>query len=418
MPALSIMFKTVSSSCNLDCSYCYYRESHAPKGKTNTTALCVLEKLIPEYMDYVADTRAASIGWQGGEPTLAGLNFFEEIVRLEKAHAHPGTVISNDLQTNGTRLDGNWAAFLKQYDFLVGVSLDGPEEIHDQLRTDRRGNGTFRAAMDGARILLQYGVDLNILCVVAPHNLQYPGALLDFYRGAGFSHVQFMPAMTFQATDPDTPAGYLITPEEYGSFLTALFDAWYRDGLPTTSVRTFDNLLQSYLQIPNDLCIHADTCDSGLVVEHNGDVFPCDFHLHEQHKLGNILSRPLISMVNSPERLAFIRQKKPLPGQCRKCPWVAYCKGGCPRNRTHAETMGPDFFCGAYRRLFAHAHERLERLRDKIRNKTIYLAKTNQMKALNAPSPGRNDPCPCGSGRKHKTCCGNPAQEQCYLFQF
>ncbi|MCP4606704.1 MAG: anaerobic sulfatase maturase [Proteobacteria bacterium] len=413
------MFKTVSSNCNLDCSYCYFRESLEGDRVGREIDREMLERFVPEYLDYTADTKGASFGWQGGEPTLAGLDFFRWVVELQARHAWPGTVLSNDLQTNGVLIDDEWAGFFKQYNFLVGVSLDGPEEIHDALRKDRGGRGTFNRVMAGIDALRRRDVELNILCVIGPHNVRAAESMFDFFYREGFTHVQFMSAMNFQAVDPGTPATYLINPEEFGIFMIQSFDAWYRSGRPGVSIRTFDNFLKSYIGTENDLCIHSNRCDSGFVVEHNGDVYPCDFYIHPDFSLGNISSSSLGSMARGEKRAAFIRRKHNLPAECEACKWKVYCKGGCPRNQIPVDraTVAPDIFCRGYKRFFEHAHIRFQSLAEQMNRRATYFKEIDRMKADGLRLPGRNDPCPCNSGRKHKSCCGDPALNQSYLFK-
>lgn len=416
MPPLSVMFKTVSTDCNLDCAYCYYRESLEGVRARRRLDLRLLERFIPAHMAYVADVGMASVSWQGGEPTLAGLPFFEKVVSLQTAHARPGTVISNALQTNGILLDDAWGAFLGHHHWLVGVSLDGPEAVHDALRRDRGGRGSFARVMRGIEVLRRHRVEFNILCVVGPHNVERAGELMAFFRGQGFSHVQFIPAMDFQATEPDRPATFLITPIQYGAFLVEAFEAWYQSGLPTVSIRTFDNFLQSLTGLPNELCVHADTCDAGIVIEADGFVYPCDFFIHPAWRLGNVLETPMAELVAHPVRRAFVAGKRPLPEACAACEWLHLCKGGCSRNRRTTETgSGPDHFCESYRQLFRHASDRLGTLAGAIRNKQRYLGLL-EIEPGRAQRTGRNDPCPCGSGWKHKACCANPAQARSYLF--
>jgi uncharacterized protein len=419
MPPLSIMFKTVSTDCNLDCSYCYYQESLEGTRLRRRIDRRMLETLIPQYMDYVADARHASLAWQGGEPTLAGLDFFRWMVALEAEHARPGTVIDNALQTNATLIDDAWSSFLAEYRFLVGVSLDGPEQIHDAERRDRGGHGSFRRVMSGIETLRRHGVELNILCVVGPHNINRAGELLRFFRREGFGDLQFIPAMDFQAMEPEKPPAYLIEPAAYGDFLVELFEEWYGDGAPRLSIRIFDNFLQSYLAVPNDLCVHGDACDAGLVVEHNGEVYPCDFYVHPRWQLGNINSTPLREILENPERAAFVGQKQPLPAACQACEWRAVCKGGCPRNRARFEdgSEGPDYFCDSYKRFFQHGHSRLQRLRERVQNRFRALEHLDLIESAQRPRPGRNAPCPCGSGHKQKACCADPRLADSYVFR-
>ncbi|MBI5284880.1 MAG: anaerobic sulfatase maturase [Chloroflexi bacterium] len=370
MPHLPLMFKTVSTDCNLDCTYCYYRQSLEGTRVRRRVQETMLSHLLPEYMDYVADVGVASFGWQGGEPTLMGLDFFRRLVALqERAAKGRSMVISNALQTNATLVDDEWARFFADFQFLIGVSLDGPEWVHDVDRRDRGGHGTFRRVMSGIDAVRRAGVDLNILCVVGPHNVGRASELLAFYRQEGLTHLQFIPAMDFQAMEPERPPAYLITPEEYGEFLEVLFDEWYGTaGAPSVSIRIFNNFLQSFLGIANDLCVHGDRCDAGLVIEHNGDVYPCDFFIDPRWKLGNVLQQPLSAIASSADRRAFIGQKQPLPQECARCEYVAFCKGGCPRNRLQGMDNSelPDYFCASYKRFFAHASGRLRALQERM----------------------------------------------------
>jgi serine-type anaerobic sulfatase-maturating enzyme len=415
MPPLSVLFKTVSTDCNLDCSYCYYRTSLEATRARRRIDPAMLERFIPEYMEYVADVKMASMAWQGGEPTLAGLPFFERITSLQSRSARPGTVISNSLQTNAVLLTDEWGRFLKEHNFLVGVSLDGPRELHDRPRTYRNGRGTFDLVMRGVDVLRRYGVEFNVLCVIGPHNVRYANRLMAFFRSEGFSNIQFIPAMGFQASDPESPASYLITPVEYGEFLVAAFDLWYGQGAPSLSIRIFDNFLQSYLGIPNDLCVHADRCDAGIVVEYDGSVYPCDFYVHPNWKLGNVFEMSLDQIARSASRTAFMHRKLPLPEECGACEWLKVCKSGCPRNRV-GDIGGdqPEYFSASYKRFFAHADSRLRDLKRAIENRWRFI----DFKATAPGSArvlGRNDLCPCGSGRKVKRCCDGPAMTS-YLF--
>ena len=409
MPPLSVMFKTVSTDCNLDCAYCYYRESLEGTRVRRRIEPRLLETFIPQYMAYVADTGVASFAWQGGEPTLAGLPFFERVVALQAAHARPGTTISNALQTNGLLLDDAWGQFLETYGFLVGVSVDGPQEIHDAQRKAKSGRGSFDLVMRGVDVLRRHGIEHNALCVLGPHNVEHPRELMRFYREQGFSHVQLIPCMDFQAMEAEKPPAFQVTPDQYGAFLTAAFDEWHQGGGPTLSVRIFDNFLQSHVGVPNDLCVHADSCDAGIVVEYNGDAYPCDFYVHPKWKLGNVVEQPLRDVLYSPIRAAFVRQKHPLPAECAACEWLNVCKSGCPRNR---DGDAPDYFCQSYKTLFRHADDRLRALGARVERRRKYLHAIQLNPAL---EKRRNDACPCGSGQPQKRCCGVP--ETSYLFR-
>ena len=412
MPPLALMFKTVSSSCNLDCSYCYYRASLEGERVHREVDRAMLSHLIPQYLRYVADTGYASIGWQGGEPTLMGVDFFRWLMELEGAHAPAGMVVANTLQTNGVLIDDQWAQLLSEYHFLVGVSLDGPETVHDAVRTTRGGVGTFHRVMRGIEHLRRHQAAVNILCVIGPHNIGDPEDLFRFFHREGFRYLQLLPAMDFQATDATTAARYLISAEAYGAFLCRTFDEWWNGGYPTVSVLSFDALLQALLRLPQDLCIHAPRCSSALVVEWNGDTYPCDFFIHGDHYLGNVLETPVEALANHAARARFIQQKQDLPGECAACRWRHLCHGGCPRNRVGMEGT-PEVFCSSYRALFEHAGERLERLAERV----LRVRRFREHRARRPAERGeRNQPCPCGSGRKLKSCCGDPRLQGSYVF--
>ena len=412
------MFKTVSG-CNLDCNYCYYRRSVAGSGPAMHVRRDVIEAFMPAYMRHVADSHQASLSWQGGEPTLAGLDFFREAVSTEARFAIPPMSINNALQTNGVLIDDTWAEFLAEYNFLVGVSLDGPEPVHDVTRKDVGGSGSFRRVMGGIRALKRHSVDTNILCVLTQHNVRRAGELADFFLSEGLGYLQFMPGMAFKSSEPQAPASYLVSADEYGSFLTELFDLWYGSGVPSFSVRAFNNILQSLLGDGNDLCVHAEDCHAGLLVECNGDVYPCDFYIHPHWKLGNVLTHSLEDMAGGAKLREFSLRKRLLPPTCEKCDYVSLCRGECPRNRVPATdgTPGPGYFCASYKRLFRHSLPRFRELAGRLANYRRYtqMRKTSGNR-MAAPLVGHTG-CPCGSGRSYGTCCGDPALARSYLLR-
>ncbi|MBW4839254.1 MAG: radical SAM protein, partial [Paenibacillaceae bacterium] len=242
---LGVMWKTVSEDCNLACDYCYYSTCGGKPGpKINRIDSALLDKFIKDYMQY--SQGAATFAWQGGEPLLAGLDFFQEVVYRQTLHAPPHTIISNSLQTNATLVDDRWAAFFRTYQFLIGVSLDGPKEIHDSRRVNAAGKGSFDRAMAGIGHLRKHQVDFNILTVIHKGNVDQAKTLMAFYRENGFNFVQFIPCMDFRSQQVDQPGEYEITPQEYGDFLCEIFDEWYNDGNPEVSIRFFDNMLGVY----------------------------------------------------------------------------------------------------------------------------------------------------------------------------
>ena len=400
---LGVMWKTVSEDCNLACDYCYYsRIAGKIAGKVKRIEFTVLEKFIKEYMQM--STGVASFAWQGGEPLLAGLDFFEEVVRLQAKYAPENTTISNAIQTNATLVTEEWAHFFKKYDFLVGVSMDGPKEIHDKRRVTHGGVGSFDRVMRGVEHLRKHGVDFNILTVIHEGNVTHAKDLVEFYESEGFTYVQFIPCMDFRAQETNKPPTYLITPQQYGQFLCDAFDVWYNDGNPRFSVRFFDNMLSVYVGQEPELCIHRQTCPKTLVLEQNGDAYPCDFFISEDYRLGNVGVDSLTDILGNYVYGQFLSKKPTLPVKCTSCEFLNLCHGGCPRNRIWKATrdeVDPDYFCESYIQIYRYAHERMVNLATHVRTRMLhqYLTAGNK-------EPGRNDVCICGSGKKYKKCCG------------
>lgn len=400
---ISVMWKTVSEACNLACNYCYYSRCGGRPGKFNRIEDEVLEKFIKEYMEI--SKGVATFAWQGGEPLLAGLDFFEKVVALQAKYAPKNTIISNSLQTNGTLITEEWARFFKKYNFLIGVSLDGPKEINDARRVTGSGAGSYELIMKGINILRKHKVDFNILTVVHETNVHRAKELLDFYEKEDFKFVQFIPAMNFLAQETDAQGNYLITPKEYGDFLCEAFDAWYNDGYPNTSIRFFDNMLNVYLHREAELCVHRKTCAKTIVLEQNGDAYPCDFFINDRYKMGNVGKDRLIDILNSPIYNDFLQLKPKLPESCQSCEFINLCHGGCPRNRTWSfgenETLvDVDYFCQSYKQIYSYAHERMEIVAQNVKKRWLkeYIQSGSKL-------PERNEVCFCGSGKKFKKCC-------------
>ena len=368
---VSVMWKTVSEDCNLACDYCYYSTCGGQPGKINRIQSPLLDTFMKGYMRQTSGV--AAFAWQGGEPLLAGLGFFEEVVSLQAKYAPPHTIISNSLQTNGTLLTDRWAAFLKRYNFLVGLSLDGTQEIHDRRRVDALGQGSFNRVMKGIGHLRRHGVEFNILTVIHKGNVNSAAELLAFYAREDFNFVQFIPCMDFRSQETDRPGVYEITPEEYGKFLIEAFDLWYNNGSPLMSIRFFDNMLGIYMNNEADMCIHRSTCPAMLVLEQNGDAFPCDFFINEEWKLGNVGEHLLDELLSSPIFREFESLKPRLPEPCQTCEWMSLCHGGCPRNRVwsgNRMSSDPDYFCAAYKMIYTHAGERMKLLAARLRMST------------------------------------------------
>lgn len=394
------MFKTVSQNCNLNCKYCYY-SSIVGRHNDKKLSLETVDKLISEYMKKTNGT--ASFIWQGGEPLLAGLDFFNEVVYLQSKYAQPNTIISNSIQTNGTLINREWANFFKKYNFVVGISVDGPGHLHDIKRKTYNGEGSFELVMSGVQQLRDSRVDFNVLTVLHQGNIDKSEELMAFYKDEMFTSIQFVPCMDFKSQDPKKPANYMITPKQYGDFLCNVFDIWYKDGSPCISIRLFENLLQAFLNRDPECCLNRKTCPVTLIVEATGDAYPCDYFINEEYKLGNINENSLDEIVNNTKYEIFLNYKKNLPNKCIKCNYLNLCNGGCPRNRNTdtPDYIGIDYFCESYLQLFNYVYYRLSVLERKIR-----LSWIQQYKKENNILPGRNDKCICGSEKKYKSCCG------------
>ncbi len=403
---ISVMWKTVSNTCNMACDYCYFEGSNEQRIADTRISDSVLEAFMKPYMK--GTDGVATFAWQGGEPLLAGIDFFHKVIELQAKYAPPQTSISNSLQTNGTLINEQWARFFKKYNFLIGVSIDGPKEIHNQHRPLGSGHGSFDKIMQGMKWLRKYKVNFNILTVVHADNVDRADELMTFYEQEHFDYIQFIPCMDFTARNNQQAASYAITPEQYGDFLCRAFDRWISNGRPTSSIRFFDNLLSLYVNHRMESCIHSTECSKTLILESNGDAYPCDFYMGEEYKLGNVKHDPLQSIIAHPAYKQFHSLKRQLPEACRTCEFLSLCHGGCPRNRssinaTHinaTQPVLPDYFCASYRQIYAYSKERLQTLAQSLRQEWKL-----QYTSYGHPLPKRNSPCYCGSGKKFKHCC-------------
>jgi uncharacterized protein len=459
-----LLAKPTGAVCNLDCAYCFFlsKEELYP-GSTFRMGDEVLEAYIRQLLEAQAGPETV-VAWQGGEPTLMGLEFFERSVALVEKHRRRNQQVSHTIQTNGTRLDDAWCAFFKQHGFLVGLSVDGPRAMHDAYRVNKGGVGSFDEVMRGWDRLRSHGVDVNILCTVHAANGDHPVDVYRFFRDAlGASFIQFIPIVE-RATPqslplvnkgwrgrarlkPDvakdgaeagrplyTQAGGLVSqrsvrPAQWGRFLCAVFDEWVRRDVAKVFVQTFDVALGSWLGQHN-LCIVSPTCGHSLALEHNGDLYSCDHYVEPGFLLGNILDAPLADLVRSEKQQAFGQDKyDSLPKYCRECEVLFACYGECPRNRfieTPDGEPGLNYLCQGYKAFFTHVTEPMNVMADLLRNgqpATGVMEWSLAREGGAGPSTrsgrrpakngsrgvGRNDPCPCGSGRKFKRCHGAAA---------
>jgi uncharacterized protein len=358
----SLLIKPSGPDCNLDCTYCFYldRAKLFPETKKHRMSLSTLEEVTKQTMQQGGSQ--ISLAWQGGEPTLMGLPFFRKAVEFQQKYGG-GKTVGNGFQTNGLLLDKEWAAFFKKYNFLVGLSLDGPDHIHDRYRTAKGGQGSWKQVEESARMLLDVGVTTNALVVVNDYSVNFPKEIYAYHKALGLNYMQFIPCVETDPKDPTKAASYSVTAEKYGEFLTKVFDLWHADiadGVASTSVRYFDSVFHSYVGLEAPDCTLLKSCGAYLVVEHTGDVYACDFFVENQWKLGNIRTHKLETMLNSPRQQEFGDMKAAVPVECTTCEWLNKCRGGCTKDRVRdPQDNGSNHFCESYKIYFAHADKNL-----------------------------------------------------------
>ena len=432
------MTKPVGPICNLDCKYCFYleKESLYP-GKSNWRMPDdVLDRYVRQYIES-QETPEVTFAWQGGEPTLMGVDFFRRAVELQQKYAN-GRKISNTFQTNGTLLDDEWGAFLKEYNFLIGLSIDGPRHFHDKYRVDKQGNPTFDAVMRGIGFLKKHAVEFNTLCVVNRFNSKAPLEVYDFLKTAGSGYIQFIPLVERVGTEqmfaepPLLPilnqpvgsasadaasavTGWSVEPEQYGKFLCEIFDYWVRHDVGRVFVQIFDVQLGIWMGMPSSLCVFMETCGNALAMEHNGDLYSCDHYVYPRYKLGNVMADDMAVMSASEQQRKFGADKRDtLPEYCQKCDVRFACNGECPKHRfinTPDGQPGLNYLCAGYKRFFRHIDPYMQtmgRLLTAGHPAAEIMSIIREQESQPRPrstAPGRNDPCPCGSGKKFKRCC-------------
>lgn len=364
-PLNSVLVKPAGPDCNLGCDYCFYLgKSSLFPDKVHRMSEPVLKELVRQVMR--AGSRQVSFGWQGGEPTLMGVDFYRRAVQYQRRYGAAGQIVGNGLQTNGILIDAEWAQFLREAKFLVGLSLDGPQHVHDHYRKSKSGAPSWEKVAQARDVLLHAGVAVNALVVVTDYAAQFTREIYEYHKKQGLVYMQFIPCMERDAQNPAKTAPYSVTAEAYGRFLCELFDLWsgdFRYGQPTTYIRWFDSVFYNYVGLSAPECTLLPECGIYTVIEHNGDVYACDFFVEPQWQLGNIMTDSLTELLNSPLQNRFGAQKAALPQECVDCPWLAYCYGGCPRDRIGgAAGQGLNYYCAAYKQFFVHADARLRKL--------------------------------------------------------
>ncbi len=381
-PAFHLLAKPTGPICNLDCEYCFFlsKEMLYPGDRFR-----MADEMLETYLKQLLEahrTPEVTVAWQGGEPTMMGLDFFKRSVELVERHRRPWQTVDYTIQTNGTLLHEPWARFFKENAFLVGLSVDGPRQLHDAYRVDPRGVGSFDRVMRGYEVLREHDVDVNVLCTVHQANQGHPLDVYRFFRDEmGVRFIQFIPIVerTTEALLPLANLGWStnrkesrplyvqagnrvtdrsVDPEAYGRFLIEIFDEWVRRDVGEVYVQMFDVALANWYGEPPGVCVFSETCGLALALEHNGDLYSCDHYVEPDHLLGNIGETPMIELVASDQQRRFgLAKRDTLPSYCRSCEVRFACHGGCPRNRfatTPDGEEGLNYLCPGYKRFFNH----------------------------------------------------------------
>jgi uncharacterized protein len=434
-PGFHLLAKPSGSTCNIDCKYCFFlsKEALYPNEKHRMSD-ATLETYIRQLLESHR-TSQVTVAWQGGEPTLMKLDFFARAVELVEKHRRPGQVVEHTFQTNGILLDDDWCAFFKRHDFLIGLSVDGPREVHDAYRVDRRAQGTFDRVMQGWRHLRDHGVRFNILCTVNAANQHYGRTVYRFFRDElGTKWVQFIPVVERASQETIaianlgwseqpgrkrllyTQTGNLVTDrsvggEQYGRFLVDIFEEWVRHDVGEVYVQLFDVTLEAYFG-RHLLCIHAPTCGAGPALEYNGDLYSCDHFVEPLYLLGNIHKTHMAKLIASPEQRKFGQDKRDtLTAQCRSCAVRPLCNGGCPKDRfarSRDGEPGQNYLCAGLELFFTHTRPAMTAMARLLREGRA----PSEVMSLTAAEDSRLGPyqsCPCGSGRKLRFCHGERA---------
>jgi len=431
-PDFHVMAKPIGPICNLDCKYCFYLEKETLYPRVSKWAMQeeVLDSYVRQYIE-AHDTPEVSFAWQGGEPTLLGVEYFRRLVEVQKKYAG-GKRIHNAFQTNGVLLNEEWAALFKENGFLIGISIDGPRELHDAYRVDKGGQPTFDRVMRGIETLKRNGVEFNTLTTVHRGNADHPLKVYRFLKENGSGFMQFIPIVErisnqatadgLQLISPSFAgsakvAPWSVEPRQFGRFLCAIFDEWVRNDVGRYFVQLFDVGLEMWSGMEASLCVFRKQCGAALAMEHSGDLYSCDHFVYPENRLGNIMESPLAELVDSEQQRKFGADKETmLPKYCRECDVRFACNGECPKHRfltTPDGEPGLNYLCAGYKMFFHHVDPYMQFMARELAaqrppaNVMRWIAVQETQKAFERA--GRNDPCPCGSGKKFKHCCAGIA---------
>jgi uncharacterized protein len=366
LKSISLLVKPASGLCNLSCEYCFYRRvkeiyPEMPAKMSLTSAEAVIRKTL------FAGAYLSSFCWQGGEPLLMGLDFFRNVVEFQKKYARPGQTVENSIQTNGLLLDDKWCEFLHKENFLVGISLDGPAPVHDFYRKENSGKGTFIKVMQSIELMKKHGVEFNILCLLTDRNIKSPVELYNFFRSNDFRFLQFINCFENDFTS-GTLKAFSVRGRETGEFYIGLFDEWFGKDFYDVSIRFFEDILLYLVDGVKASCCYNKECSSYIVVEHNGDCYPCDFFVFREWKIGNLIKSDIRTVMNSKLRAKFASLKSDLPAECRECRILSFCMGDCTRFRYIPETGYKNIseYCDCIKMVCNHIEPYLPEIRRRV----------------------------------------------------
>ena len=421
-----VMTKPIGPLCNLDCKYCFYLEKEKlfPEDENYRMSDEVLEAYIRKYIQS-QNTPEIQFAWQGGEPTLMGIDFFRKATTLQRKYAG-GRPVHNAFQTNGTNLDDEWCEFFSDERFLVGLSLDGPEHIHDRYRVDKGGAGSYEQVMAGLQLLKKWRVEFNTLSCVTRQSPDEATEIYTFLKQQGVQFMQFIPivervgdrATPVMAEPPDLYSGdnptammpWSVSSPGFGDFLIGVFDEWVKADIGHIFVNIFDVALSAWCGIEPGLCTFSRRCGQAVAMEHNGGIYSCDHYVYPSYFLGNIMEKPLEEIIFSPAQVKFGNDKwDALPKYCRECEFLFACNGECPKHRfvkTPDGEPGLNYLCAGYKKFFRHIHPTLHEMAVLLQKGRPAADIMGEARGPMTRRAGRNDLCPCGSGRKFKKCCG------------
>jgi len=356
-----VLIKPIGPVCNIACEYCFYlgKEKLFPYKKKTDFRMSedTLETFVKQYINgQPYSTTEVNFTWQGGEPTLRGISFYKKAIDFQNKYRRKGMKITNAFQTNGILLNNDWANFFKDNNFLIGISIDGPEKLHNRFRKDHSGVGTFSSVMVGLDTLKKYNVDFNTLTAVQSDNGNYPQEVYNFLKSIGSAFMQFIPIV-----EPEGKGGVsyrTVSPRQWGNFLNTIFDLWIKQDLGRIFVQNFETMVGIYTGYPSSFCVHSPVCGRAVVLEHNGNLYSCDHFVFRENLLGNIHSTTLTNMADSDFQKSFgLNKIKSLPLICKECPYLKLCYGGCPSNRlrkTPSGETGLNWVCEGYKMFYYH----------------------------------------------------------------